>query len=65
MLHIDESLVGAHMTTKGGIQGLPFEFHIAQATMYGKAMSETPLKPYLYFSSMGWYCSPTSTSLWM
>ncbi|KAI5400548.1 hypothetical protein KIW84_065437 [Lathyrus oleraceus] len=40
MLHIDESLVGAHMTTKGGIQGLPSEFLIAQATMYGKAMSE-------------------------
>jgi hypothetical protein len=28
------------MTTKGGIQGLPSEFLIAQATMYGKAMSE-------------------------
>ncbi|KAI5424521.1 hypothetical protein KIW84_030630 [Lathyrus oleraceus] len=40
MLHIDESLVDAHMTTKGGIQGLPSEFLIAQATMYGKAMSE-------------------------
>ncbi|KAI5418126.1 hypothetical protein KIW84_042672 [Lathyrus oleraceus] len=40
MLHIDESLVRAHMTTKGGIQGLPSEFLIAQATMYGKAMSE-------------------------
>ncbi|KAI5404320.1 hypothetical protein KIW84_051466 [Lathyrus oleraceus] len=40
MLHMDASLVGAHMTTKGGIQGLPFEFLIAQATMYGKAMSE-------------------------
>ncbi|KAI5427166.1 hypothetical protein KIW84_032548 [Lathyrus oleraceus] len=40
MLHIDESLVGAHMTTKGGIQGLPSEFLIAQATIYGKAMSE-------------------------
>ncbi|KAI5402355.1 hypothetical protein KIW84_050101 [Lathyrus oleraceus] len=40
MLHIDESLVGAHMTTKGGIQGLLSEFLIAQATMYGKAMSE-------------------------
>ncbi|KAI5421826.1 hypothetical protein KIW84_045313 [Lathyrus oleraceus] len=40
MLHIDESLVGAHMTTKGGIQGIPSEFLIAQATMYGKAMSE-------------------------
>ncbi|KAI5396577.1 hypothetical protein KIW84_062691 [Lathyrus oleraceus] len=40
MLHIDESLVGAHMTTKGGIQGLPSEFLIAQATVYGKAMSE-------------------------
>ncbi|KAI5389994.1 hypothetical protein KIW84_075348 [Lathyrus oleraceus] len=40
MLHIDESLIGAHMTTKGGIQGLPSEFLIAQATVYGKAMSE-------------------------
>ncbi|KAI5446163.1 hypothetical protein KIW84_014134 [Lathyrus oleraceus] len=40
LLHIDESLVGAHMTTKGGIQGLPSEFLIAQATLYGKAMSE-------------------------
>ncbi|KAI5436229.1 hypothetical protein KIW84_022628 [Lathyrus oleraceus] len=40
MMHIDESLVGAHMTTKGGIQGLPSEFLIAKATMYGKAMSE-------------------------
>ncbi|KAI5446000.1 hypothetical protein KIW84_014008 [Lathyrus oleraceus] len=40
MLHIDESLVGAHMTTKGGIQGLPSEFLIAQTTIYGKAMSE-------------------------
>ncbi|KAI5438126.1 hypothetical protein KIW84_024027 [Lathyrus oleraceus] len=40
MLHIDESLVGAHMTTKGGIPGLPSEFLIAQATMYGKAMSK-------------------------
>ncbi|KAI5406027.1 hypothetical protein KIW84_052691 [Lathyrus oleraceus] len=56
MLHIYESLVGAHMTTKGGIQGLPPEFLIAQATMYGKAMSE-PLRPYLYFSSMSCYFS--------
>ncbi|KAI5388963.1 hypothetical protein KIW84_074569 [Lathyrus oleraceus] len=40
MLHIDESLVKAHMTTKGGIQGLPSEFLIDQATVYGKAMSE-------------------------
>ncbi|KAI5431320.1 hypothetical protein KIW84_035482 [Lathyrus oleraceus] len=37
---VDESLVGAHMTTKGGIQGLPSEFLISQAIMYGKAMSE-------------------------
>ncbi|KAI5426620.1 hypothetical protein KIW84_032159 [Lathyrus oleraceus] len=28
------------MTTKGGIQGLPSDFLIAQATVYGKAMSE-------------------------
>ncbi|KAI5443686.1 hypothetical protein KIW84_012368 [Lathyrus oleraceus] len=40
LLHIDESLIHAHMTTKGGIQGLPFEFLIAQATVYGNAMSE-------------------------
>ncbi|KAI5390683.1 hypothetical protein KIW84_075835 [Lathyrus oleraceus] len=40
MLHIYESLVKANMTTKGGIQGLPSEFLIAQATVYGKAMSE-------------------------
>ncbi|KAI5383295.1 hypothetical protein KIW84_070627 [Lathyrus oleraceus] len=30
----------AHMTTKGGIQGLPSEFLIAQATIYGRSMSE-------------------------
>ncbi|KAI5397380.1 hypothetical protein KIW84_063262 [Lathyrus oleraceus] len=40
MLHIDESIVGAHMTTKGGIHGLPSDFLIAQATYFGKAMSE-------------------------
>ena len=40
MLHIDESLVDAHMTTKGGIQGLPSDFIISQATLFGKAMSE-------------------------
>ncbi|KAI5391186.1 hypothetical protein KIW84_076155 [Lathyrus oleraceus] len=40
MLHIDEALLDAHMTTKGGIQGLPSEFLIAQAIIYGKAMSE-------------------------
>ncbi|KAI5431585.1 hypothetical protein KIW84_035681 [Lathyrus oleraceus] len=40
LLHIDESLVRAHMTTKGGIQGLPSDFLVAQATVYGKAMSE-------------------------
>ncbi|KAI5389333.1 hypothetical protein KIW84_074832 [Lathyrus oleraceus] len=40
LLHIDESLIEAHMTTKGGIQGLPSDFLIAQATVYGKAMSE-------------------------
>ncbi|KAI5433930.1 hypothetical protein KIW84_020966 [Lathyrus oleraceus] len=40
LLHIDESIVGAHMTTKGGIQGLPSDFLIAQAILYGKAMSE-------------------------
>ncbi|KAI5382744.1 hypothetical protein KIW84_070239 [Lathyrus oleraceus] len=40
MLHIDESLVDAHMTTKDGIQGLPSEFLIVQAIVYGKAMSE-------------------------
>ncbi|KAI5399127.1 hypothetical protein KIW84_064488 [Lathyrus oleraceus] len=40
LLHVDESLIEAHMTTKGGIQGLPSEFLVAQATAYGKAMSE-------------------------
>ncbi|KAI5390136.1 hypothetical protein KIW84_075460 [Lathyrus oleraceus] len=40
LLYIDESLIEAHMTTKGGIQGLPSEFLVAQATVYGKAMSE-------------------------
>ncbi|KAI5432987.1 hypothetical protein KIW84_020329 [Lathyrus oleraceus] len=32
--------IGAHMTTKVGIQGLPSNFLIAQITLYGKAMSE-------------------------
>ncbi|KAI5421359.1 hypothetical protein KIW84_044973 [Lathyrus oleraceus] len=40
LLRIDESIIGAHMTTKGGIQGLPSDFLIVQATMFGKAMSE-------------------------
>ncbi|KAI5400550.1 hypothetical protein KIW84_065439 [Lathyrus oleraceus] len=40
LLHIDESLIEAHMTTKGGIQGLPSDFLNSQATIYGKAMSE-------------------------
>ncbi|KAI5396066.1 hypothetical protein KIW84_062310 [Lathyrus oleraceus] len=40
LLRIDESIIGAHMTTKGGIQGLPSDFLIEQATMFGKAMSE-------------------------
>jgi hypothetical protein len=40
LLRIDESIIGVHMTTKGGIQGLPSDFLIAQATMYGKDMSE-------------------------
>ncbi|KAI5436107.1 hypothetical protein KIW84_022523 [Lathyrus oleraceus] len=40
LLHIYESLIEAHMTTKGGIQGLPSDFLVAQATVYGKAMSE-------------------------
>ncbi|KAI5445923.1 hypothetical protein KIW84_013958 [Lathyrus oleraceus] len=40
LLHIDESLIEAHMTTKGGIQGLPSDFLVAQATVYRKAMSE-------------------------
>jgi hypothetical protein len=40
LLHIDESDIDAHMTTKGGIQGLPSDFLIDQATMFGKAMSE-------------------------
>ena len=40
LLYIYESLIEAHMTTKGGIQGLPSDFLVAQATVYGKAMSE-------------------------
>ncbi|KAI5444171.1 hypothetical protein KIW84_012695 [Lathyrus oleraceus] len=40
MLHVDVSDLVAHMTTKGGIQGLPSDFLIAQATLFGKAMSE-------------------------
>ncbi|KAI5411169.1 hypothetical protein KIW84_056347 [Lathyrus oleraceus] len=40
LLHIDESLIKANLTTKGGIQGLPSDFLIAQATVYGKARSE-------------------------
>ena len=40
LLHIDEDLIRANLTTKGGIQGFPSEFLIAQATFYGKAMSE-------------------------
>ncbi|KAI5409729.1 hypothetical protein KIW84_055253 [Lathyrus oleraceus] len=40
LLHIDESVIGAYMTTKGGIQGLPSDFLIAQATLFRKAMSE-------------------------
>ncbi|KAI5437731.1 hypothetical protein KIW84_023735 [Lathyrus oleraceus] len=40
LLHIDVSDIGAHMTTKGGIQGLPSDFLIAQATLFGKAMSK-------------------------
>ncbi|KAI5446873.1 hypothetical protein KIW84_014642 [Lathyrus oleraceus] len=42
MLHIDESLVGAHMTTKGGIQGLPSEFLIAQATVIFSTLNPVP-----------------------
>ena len=45
LLHIDESILGAHMTTKGGIRGLPSDFLIAQATMFGKAMSEDTFEP--------------------
>ncbi|KAI5398855.1 hypothetical protein KIW84_064297 [Lathyrus oleraceus] len=40
LLHIDEALIKANLTVKGGIQGLPSEFLIAQATVYGKARSE-------------------------
>ncbi|KAI5434255.1 hypothetical protein KIW84_021212 [Lathyrus oleraceus] len=40
LLHIDEELIKANLTTKGGIQGFPSEFLIAQATFYGKAKSE-------------------------
>ncbi|KAI5418802.1 hypothetical protein KIW84_043144 [Lathyrus oleraceus] len=40
LLHIDEDLIRANLTTKGGIEGFPSEFLFAQATFYGKAMSE-------------------------
>ncbi|KAI5443938.1 hypothetical protein KIW84_012533 [Lathyrus oleraceus] len=40
LLHIYVSDIVAHMNTKGGIQGLPSDFLIAQATLFGKAMSE-------------------------
>ncbi|KAI5425783.1 hypothetical protein KIW84_031558 [Lathyrus oleraceus] len=40
MLHVEVSDVVANMTTKGGIQGLPFDFLIAKATLFGKAMSK-------------------------
>ncbi|KAI5412580.1 hypothetical protein KIW84_057299 [Lathyrus oleraceus] len=50
LLHIDESIIGADMTTKGGIQGLPSDFLIAQATMFGKAMSEDAFEAILGFS---------------
>jgi hypothetical protein len=40
MLHVDVSDIVAHMTTKGGIQGLPSDFLIAKATLFGKAMSK-------------------------
>ncbi|KAI5428674.1 hypothetical protein KIW84_033609 [Lathyrus oleraceus] len=40
LLHIDEDLIKANLTTKGGIQGFPSEFLITQATFYGKARSE-------------------------
>ncbi|CAL5192357.1 unnamed protein product [Lathyrus oleraceus] len=40
LLHIDEDLIRANLTTKGGIQGFPSEFLISQATFYGKSMSE-------------------------
>ena len=36
MLHIDEDLIRANLTTKGGIQGFPSEFLIAQATFMGR-----------------------------
>ncbi|KAI5411191.1 hypothetical protein KIW84_056360 [Lathyrus oleraceus] len=40
LLHIDEDLIRANLTTKGGIRGFPSEFLITQATFYGKARSE-------------------------
>ena len=36
LLHVDVSDIGAHMTTKGGIQGLPSNFLISKATLFGK-----------------------------
>ncbi|KAI5442952.1 hypothetical protein KIW84_011838 [Lathyrus oleraceus] len=40
MLHVDVSDIVINMTTKGGIQGLPSDFLIAKATLFGKAMSK-------------------------
>ena len=40
MLHVDVSDMVANMTTKGGTQGLPSNFLIAKATLFGKAMSK-------------------------
>ncbi|KAI5438886.1 hypothetical protein KIW84_024565 [Lathyrus oleraceus] len=40
MLHMDVSDIVANMITKGGIQGLPSDFLITKATLFGKAMSK-------------------------
>ena len=40
MLHMEVSDIVANMTTKGGIQGLPSDFLITKATLFGKAMSK-------------------------
>ena len=36
MLHMDIFDIVAHMTTKGGIQGLLSDFLIAKATLFGR-----------------------------
>ncbi|KAI5394367.1 hypothetical protein KIW84_061159 [Lathyrus oleraceus] len=65
LLHIDESVIGAHMTTKGGIQGLPSDFLIAQATYFGKAMSEDAFEAIFVLLIYGTLLGDTYFSLHM